>query len=236
MNNKTKVLASILLTSTITIGGTVGIYNEKLDVKETKIVKMQEKMELKNSEIANLEDSVKSKNEKIKDYKGKNDSLIKKNKSYSNEIDKLKKENKKLKSEYSYLNNKYKYNIHKVSSNNSNFNKSDGGSDATVIKEMTVNTSAYIALCREGCSGKTTSGYDVRNTIYYNGMRIIATDTSVIPMYSIVEIEGFSGKFIALDTGGAIKGNKIDVLVSTESEANMIGRHDRKLKVLRYGK
>ena len=104
------------------------------------------------------------------------------------------------------------------------------------IKTMTVNASAYIAFCSEGCSGRTRSGYDVSKTIYYNGMRIIATDLSVLPMYSIVKLEGFSEKFIVLDTGGAIKGNKVDVLFKSQSEAIKFGRRDIKLEVIRYGK
>jgi 3D (Asp-Asp-Asp) domain-containing protein len=40
---------------------------------------------------------------------------------------------------------------------------------------------------------------------------IIAVDPEVIPLYSIVEIEDL-GAFIALDTGGLIKGNRIDIL------------------------
>jgi len=40
---------------------------------------------------------------------------------------------------------------------------------------------------------------------------IIAVDPKIIPLYSIVEIKDL-GVFIALDTGGLIKGNRIDVL------------------------
>lgn len=104
------------------------------------------------------------------------------------------------------------------------------------INEITVNASAYISMCTEGCSGITRSGYDVRNTIYYEGMRIIATDLAVIPMYSIVEIEGFSERFIVLDSGGAIKGNKIDILVNSTNEAIQFGRKNLKVKVIRRGR
>ena len=40
---------------------------------------------------------------------------------------------------------------------------------------------------------------------------IIAVDPKIIPLYSIVEIKGL-GVFVALDTGGLIKGNRIDIL------------------------
>ena len=43
-------------------------------------------------------------------------------------------------------------------------------------------------------------------------MKLIAVDPSVIPLGSKVWVEGY-GVAIAGDTGGAIKGNKIDVLM-----------------------
>lgn len=50
----------------------------------------------------------------------------------------------------------------------------------------------------------------------------IAVDRRVIPLGSKVYIEGW-GTYYAEDTGGAIKGNIIDIFVRTEREANRIG-------------
>ena len=52
--------------------------------------------------------------------------------------------------------------------------------------------------------------------------RTIAVDSSVIPLGSRVYIEGY-GVFIAEDTGGAIKNNKIDILVSSHDRAYDLG-------------
>lgn len=52
--------------------------------------------------------------------------------------------------------------------------------------------------------------------------RTIAVDPSVIPLGSRIFIEGY-GVFVAEDTGGAIKGNKIDIAVSTHERANELG-------------
>ncbi len=47
--------------------------------------------------------------------------------------------------------------------------------------------------------------------------RTIAVDPKVIPYGSKVRVDGF-GTFIAEDTGGAIKGNKVDIYLSTRAE------------------
>lgn len=52
--------------------------------------------------------------------------------------------------------------------------------------------------------------------------RTIAVDPRVIPLGSKVYIEGF-GDFIAEDTGGAIKGNKIDIYLSDHSRCYALG-------------
>ncbi|NLK71935.1 MAG: hypothetical protein GX285_02805 [Clostridiales bacterium] len=52
---------------------------------------------------------------------------------------------------------------------------------------------------------------------------IIAVDESIIPLYSIVEIKDL-GIFLALDTGGAIKGNRIDVLFEDKQDAIEFGK------------
>lgn len=104
---------------------------------------------------------------------------------------------------------------------------------------MTVEATAYTNHPSEnggtyGGRVLTKTGYDITNTIYYNGMRVIAVDPSVIPLNSIVEIEGY-GKVIALDTGGAIKGNRIDYLVANDSEANNFGRRNVNINIIRKG-
>lgn len=92
---------------------------------------------------------------------------------------------------------------------------------------MTVQASFYTAFCAEGCTGVTATGLDVSNTQYHKGARIIATDPRVIPLGStgtLTLANGQSYRVIAQDTGGAIKGNRIDVLVASEAEAVRLGR------------
>jgi 3D (Asp-Asp-Asp) domain-containing protein len=56
--------------------------------------------------------------------------------------------------------------------------------------------------------------------------RIVAVDPTLIPYGSSVWIEGL-GWFSAQDCGGAIKGNRLDVLTATSSEAFAFGRQER---------
>ena len=65
--------------------------------------------------------------------------------------------------------------------------------------------------CCGGGSGRTASG-----TVPTAG-RTIATDPSIIPLGSKVQINGHT--YIAEDTGGAINGNVIDVFFASHSEA-----------------
>lgn len=51
----------------------------------------------------------------------------------------------------------------------------------------------------------------------------VAVDPRVIPLGSKIRIEGFNGVFYCADTGGAIKGNIIDIAVGSKSEANRLG-------------
>lgn len=113
----------------------------------------------------------------------------------------------------------------------------DGGSDTANASAdwLTYEATAYIALCDSGCSGITATGIDVRDSIYHGGDRIIAVDPSSIALGTRVEIrlaDGTTFTAQAQDTGGAIKGAKIDVLVATEAEAWDFGRQSVELRIL----
>lgn len=67
--------------------------------------------------------------------------------------------------------------------------------------------------------------------------RSIATDPRVIPTGSWVYIEfpdapQYNGKYKAEDTGGAIKGNKIDLFMGTERNAKPFGRRTGYVTIL----
>ncbi|AOH56655.1 hypothetical protein ABE28_019990 [Peribacillus muralis] len=96
------------------------------------------------------------------------------------------------------------------------------------VKELTVTSTAYTASC-SGCSGTTRMGVDLKK---YDDAKLIAVDPNVIPLGSIVEVEGY-GQAIAADTGGAIKGNRIDVFIAKENDALTWGRKQVKVKIIK---
>ncbi|KQL35277.1 3D domain-containing protein [Psychrobacillus sp. FJAT-21963] len=93
--------------------------------------------------------------------------------------------------------------------------------------EMIVTATAYTAYC-EGCSGTTAYGIDLRAN---PDQKVIAVDPRIIPLGSKVWVEGY-GEAIAGDTGGAIKGNKIDVFIPTYESAMQWGVKKVKIKVI----
>lgn len=97
----------------------------------------------------------------------------------------------------------------------------------SVQKEMTVTATAYTAN-DGGISGITATGVNLNKN---PNAKVIAVDPKVIPLGSKVYVEGY-GEAIAADTGGAIKGNKIDVHVPSKSQAKNWGVKSVKVKVL----
>lgn len=98
---------------------------------------------------------------------------------------------------------------------------------ATSGKKVTVETTAYTAKCN-GCSGVTATGVDLNAN---PNAKVIAVDPSVIPLGSKVHVPGY-GTAIAADTGGAIKGNRIDVHVPTHNSAINWGRKSVTVTIL----
>lgn len=60
----------------------------------------------------------------------------------------------------------------------------------------------------------------------------VAVDPRVIPLGSKIRIEGFDGVFYCADTGGAIKGNIIDIAVGSKSEASNLGVQYRNVYIV----
>ncbi|WP_435990685.1 3D domain-containing protein [Rossellomorea sp. LjRoot5] len=96
-----------------------------------------------------------------------------------------------------------------------------------VVKELDIKATAYTAHC-DGCIGITKTGVDL---IENPDARVIAVDPNVIPLGSKVYIEGY-GYARAEDTGGAIKGNRIDIYMEKEKDALQYGVRNVKVKII----
>lgn len=91
-------------------------------------------------------------------------------------------------------------------------------------KPMVVNATAYTPSPKENGGGNKTARGNPLTPYKY-----IAVDPKVIPYGTKVYIpefrdSPFGGVFIADDCGGAIKGNKIDVLLPNKKTASKFGR------------
>ena len=75
--------------------------------------------------------------------------------------------------------------------------------------------------------GRTASGR-------YVSRGIIAADRRVLPLGTRVRLTAgsYSGEYLVADTGGAVRGRKIDIWVPSTSEAMRFGRRPVKLTIL----
>lgn len=78
--------------------------------------------------------------------------------------------------------------------------------------------------------GRTASGRPVSRGL-------IAADPRVLPLGTRVRVEAgsFSGEYLVADTGGAVKGRRIDIWTPSTREALQFGRRAVKLTVLSFG-
>lgn len=116
---------------------------------------------------------------------------------------------------------------------------SRGGNTYRFTKVITVTATAYTA-------GPESTGKSPGHPMYgitFSGLPVqvghIAVDPKVIPLLSQVYIEGlcnysaqFEGKYLATDTGSAIKGNKIDIYFENVEDARRFGIRKMKVYVL----
>lgn len=88
---------------------------------------------------------------------------------------------------------------------------------------LTVTVTAYCScpICCGKSDGITSSGTQAKEK------HTIAVDPHVIPIGSEVYLEGL-GIFTAEDTGGAIKGNRIDIYMEDHNQALLFGVQETK--------
>lgn len=114
-----------------------------------------------------------------------------------------------------------------VTLSNSKSNTSSEDSSSSSSEEFYMTATGYTAYCN-GCSGITATGINLKDN---PDAKVVAVDPSVIPLGSKVWVEGY-GEAIAGDTGGAIKGNRIDIFVPDKADTHKYNMKEVKVKVL----
>jgi len=102
-------------------------------------------------------------------------------------------------------------------------------SDGPSHEVIAVPAQAYMATAYS-LRGRTSSGRSASRGL-------IAADPSVLPLGTRVRLEAgpFSGEYVVGDTGGAVRGRRIDIWTPTANEALRFGRRVVKLTVLSFG-
>lgn len=109
--------------------------------------------------------------------------------------------------------------ISEESNNNSSENNNQNSTQSQVVRTLNVVASAY-------------TGYSTTSTGQKPVWGTIAVDPKVIPYGTKVYIPQFGRTFIANNTGGAIKGNKIDIFMNTKKECLNWGRRTIEIQIL----
>ncbi len=103
------------------------------------------------------------------------------------------------------------------------------------VRTMTMLTTAYspdARSCGVWADGITASGFSV----YTHGGKLVAADTNILPFGSLVSIPGYNGgrPVPVLDRGGAIKGQRLDLLYPTHEQALQWGVQRLEVTVWEY--
>ncbi len=96
---------------------------------------------------------------------------------------------------------------------------------ATSRRTLTMIATGYSASENRRWGGKTATGRPAR-------FGVVAVDPRFIKLGTRVYVEGY-GIAIAADTGGAIKGRRIDLCFNTRAEAMRVGRKPVKVTILK---
>ena len=102
-----------------------------------------------------------------------------------------------------------------------------------IAKPEPINSLAMEALAFSATAyclkGRTALGGGVRRGV-------VAADPRILPLGTQIQLDAgsYSGTYTVADTGGAVRGRKLDIWVPSCSEANRFGR--RAVKISRLGK
>ena len=248
MSNKAKLISASISVGLIILALVVYVVTLQEDRKElTHHVRDLEAINIQNAnvntalnnsnvslqdEIVNYKDSLEKTNSRVETLKSSLRKSDKRNEELLNKVNSLQKSNANLVAEVKKLKDaSAKKSISSASIGKPSVSSStvppSRGTTPTGI-EIYMSATAYTAFCN-GCSGITRTGIDLRAN---PNLKVIAVDPSVIPLGSKVYVEGY-GYAVAGDTGGAIKGHKIDIFMASRQQALNFGRKKVKVTILK---
>lgn len=111
------------------------------------------------------------------------------------------------------------------------------GDDFSYSKVITCNATAYDLSFQSCGKNPGQKGYGITASGTQAQYGTVAVDPKVIPLGTRMYIESSDGSFVygycvAEDTGGAIKGNKVDLFFNTNSECMQFGRRSVNVYIL----
>lgn len=110
-----------------------------------------------------------------------------------------------------------------------------GGRQVRPARTLWMKVTAYSPDHRS--CGKWADGITASNkSVWTNGMKLVAADTRLLPFGTLLSVPGYdSGRIVpVLDRGGAIKGNRLDVLYPTHAIARRWGVQKLAVTVWEY--
>lgn len=130
-------------------------------------------------------------------------------------------------------NNWYKVNLNgKEGWVSKKYVKVSGNSTSSSISQNSNNSSNNNVVRTVNVVATAYTGYSTTSTGQKPVWGTIAVDPKVIPYGTKVYIPQFGRTFIANNTGGAIKGNKIDIFMNTKKECYNWGRRTIEIQIL----
>ena len=130
-------------------------------------------------------------------------------------------------------NNWYKVNLNgKEGWVSKKYVKVSGNSTSSSISQNSNNSSNNNVVRTVNVVATAYTGYSTTSTGQKPVWGTIAVDPKIIPYGTKVYIPQFGRTFIANNTGGAIKGNKIDIFMNTKKECYNWGRRTIEIQIL----
>lgn len=221
------VRIALTVTSVLTVGlGTslagvgVALYDSVEDLMYT-----QEQLEEAQIRIVQQQDSYKTLEQKFLSVESESQKLEKRQEELLSQLDEYKQDKKELENKVSKQSQEisnYKSQLNSLNNTSQSRSRSSQTKELSGDwKKISVVATAY--SLHDDPSGSDGTPETATGTYPKEG-RTIAVDPNVIPYGTEVYIPAFNGTFIAEDTGGAIKGNKIDIYMSHGSKARQWGR------------